>query len=149
MSSGPAPPSVPDISAQVQQYQQFLGEHPRSCAPHKHPSLPDFGQPPLTPRIPVDASRTLPEFPEINVQGKGLPEGAGPEDLRVFQQLYREHCEVGTPPDPKTAPCPHPGAPLTALCPTKAIVDVMINLQFSLVEMLWKSFWRCSGETDA
>ncbi|XP_062367712.1 MHC class II regulatory factor RFX1-like, partial [Cinclus cinclus] len=87
VSSGPAPPGVPDISAQVQQYQQFL-----------------------------DASRTLPEFPEINVQGKGLPEGAGPEDLRIFQQLYREHCE--------------------------AIVDVMINLQFSLVEMLWKSFWR-------
>ncbi|NXA98584.1 RFX1 factor, partial [Melanocharis versteri] len=80
--------------AQVQQYQQFL-----------------------------DASRTLPEFPEIDVQGKGLPEGVGAEDLRVFQQLYREHCE--------------------------AIVDVMINLQFSLVETLWKSFWRCSGETEA
>ncbi|NXK58147.1 RFX1 factor, partial [Sylvietta virens] len=94
VSSGPAPPGVPDISAQVQQYQQFL-----------------------------DASRTLPEFPEIDVQGKGLPEGAGAEDLRMFQQLYREHCE--------------------------AIVDVMINLQFSLVEALWKSFWRCSGETDA
>uniref|UniRef100_A0A8C3QT89 Regulatory factor X1 n=1 Tax=Cyanoderma ruficeps TaxID=181631 RepID=A0A8C3QT89_9PASS len=93
VSSGPAPPGVPDISAQVQQYQQFL-----------------------------DASRTLPEFPEIDVQGKGLPEGAGAEDLRMFQQLYREHCE--------------------------AIVDVMINLQFSLVETLWKSFWRCSGETD-
>ncbi|XP_066063772.1 LOW QUALITY PROTEIN: MHC class II regulatory factor RFX1 [Chamaea fasciata] len=93
VSSGPAPPGVPDISAQVQQYQQFL-----------------------------DASRTLPEFPEIDVQGKGLPEGAGAEDLHTFQQLYREHCE--------------------------AIVDVMINLQFSLVETLWKSFWRCSGETD-
>ncbi|NXQ64294.1 RFX1 factor, partial [Anthoscopus minutus] len=94
VSSGPAPPGIPDISAQVQQYQQFL-----------------------------DASRTLPEFPDIDLQGKGLPEGAGAEDLRIFQQLYREHCE--------------------------AIMDVMINLQFSLVETLWKSFWRCSGETDA
>uniref|UniRef100_A0A674GVB8 MHC class II regulatory factor RFX1-like n=1 Tax=Taeniopygia guttata TaxID=59729 RepID=A0A674GVB8_TAEGU len=94
VSSAPAAPGVPDISAQVQQYQQFL-----------------------------DASRSLPEFPEIDVQGKGLPEGAGLEDLRAFQQLYREHCE--------------------------AIVDVMINLQFSLVETLWKSFWRCSGESDA
>ncbi|NXX31723.1 RFX1 factor, partial [Nicator chloris] len=120
VSSGPAPPGVPDISAQVQQYQQFL-----------------------------DASRTLPEFPEIDVQGKGLPEGTGAEDLRMFQQLYREHCEVGTPLDPKTSPSPHPGTPLTSLCPPKAIVDVMINLQFSLVETLWKSFWRCSGETDA
>ncbi|XP_039551591.1 MHC class II regulatory factor RFX1-like, partial [Passer montanus] len=34
VSSGPAPPGVPDISAQVQQYQQFLGE----CSP-KHPKI--------------------------------------------------------------------------------------------------------------
>uniref|UniRef100_A0A8C3UJI1 Regulatory factor X1 n=1 Tax=Catharus ustulatus TaxID=91951 RepID=A0A8C3UJI1_CATUS len=111
---------VEDQQHLAMRQQPFAQKH---RAPHKHPSLPDFGEPPLTPQIPADASRTLPEFPEINVQGKGLPEGAGPEDLRVFQQLYREHCE--------------------------AIVDVMINLQFSLVEMLWKSFWRCSGETDA
>ncbi|NWV77539.1 RFX1 factor, partial [Dasyornis broadbenti] len=89
VSVGPAPPSVPDISAQVQQYQQFL-----------------------------DASRTLPEFPEIDMQGKGLPEGTGAEDLRIFQQLYREHCEVGTALHPKTAPSPYRGAPLTPLCPT-------------------------------
>ncbi|NXU98911.1 RFX1 factor, partial [Cettia cetti] len=120
VSSGPAPPGVPDISTQVQQYQQFL-----------------------------DASRTLPEFPEIDMQGKGLPEGAGAEDLRIFQQLYREHCEVGAPLDPKTSPSLRLGTPLTPLFPLKAIVDVMINLQFSLVETLWKSFWRCSGETDA
>ncbi|RMB90057.1 hypothetical protein DUI87_33512 [Hirundo rustica rustica] len=25
----------------------------------------------------------------------------------------------------------------------------MINLQFSLVETLWKSFWRCSGDSEA
>ncbi|XP_017584976.1 PREDICTED: MHC class II regulatory factor RFX1-like, partial [Corvus brachyrhynchos] len=87
------------------------------------PPPPAISGNPPDPRIPSDASRTLPEFPEIDVQGKGLPEGAGAEDLRVFQQLYREHCE--------------------------AIVDVMINLQFSLVETLWKSFWRCSGETEA
>ncbi|XP_058677340.1 LOW QUALITY PROTEIN: MHC class II regulatory factor RFX1 [Ammospiza caudacuta] len=94
VTSGPAPPGVPDISAQVQQYQQFL-----------------------------DASRSLPEFTALELQPRALPEGTGPEDLRMFQQLYREHCE--------------------------AIVDVMINLQFSLVETLWKSFWRCSGDSDA
>ncbi|XP_072458227.1 MHC class II regulatory factor RFX1 isoform X4 [Notamacropus eugenii] len=76
-----------DISAQVQQYQQFL-----------------------------DASRSLPEFTELDLQGKVLPEGIGPEDIKAFQVLYREHCE--------------------------AIVDVMINLQFTLVETLWKTFWR-------
>ncbi|XP_040592663.1 MHC class II regulatory factor RFX1 isoform X6 [Mesocricetus auratus] len=76
-----------DISAQVQQYQQFL-----------------------------DASRSLPDFVELDLQGKVLPEGVGPGDVKAFQVLYREHCE--------------------------AIVDVMVNLQFTLVEALWKSFWR-------
>ncbi|XP_076977729.1 MHC class II regulatory factor RFX1 isoform X2 [Tamandua tetradactyla] len=76
-----------DISAQVQQYQQFL-----------------------------DASRSLPDFSELDLQGKVLPEGVGPGDLKAFQLLYREHCE--------------------------AIVDVMVNLQFTLVETLWKTFWR-------
>ncbi|XP_007952560.1 MHC class II regulatory factor RFX1 [Orycteropus afer afer] len=76
-----------DISAQVQQYQQFL-----------------------------DASRNLPDFTELDLQGKVLPEGVGPGDIKAFQLLYREHCE--------------------------AIVDVMVNLQFTLVETLWKTFWR-------
>nr|XP_048300444.1 MHC class II regulatory factor RFX1 [Myodes glareolus] len=76
-----------DISAQVQQYQQFL-----------------------------DASRSLPDFVELDLQGKVLPEGVGPGDIKAFQVLYREHCE--------------------------AIVDVMVNLQFTLVETLWKTFWR-------
>ncbi|XP_053467295.1 MHC class II regulatory factor RFX1a isoform X3 [Ictalurus furcatus] len=78
-----------DISAQVQQYQQFL-----------------------------DASRALPEFPEIDLQGKPLPEGIELEHIKSFQLLYREHCE--------------------------AILDVMVNLQFTLVETLWKTFWRFS-----
>ncbi|KAM9214408.1 LOW QUALITY PROTEIN: MHC class II regulatory factor RFX1 [Leptosomus discolor] len=65
----------------------------------------------------LDASRTLAEFPELD-PGKPLPEGACAEDVKAFQLLYREHCE--------------------------AIVDVMINLQFTLVETLWKTFWRCS-----
>ncbi|KAM9514245.1 LOW QUALITY PROTEIN: MHC class II regulatory factor RFX1 [Guaruba guarouba] len=84
-----APPGLSDISSQVQQYQQFL-----------------------------DASRALAEFPDLDLMEKALPDGAGAEDLKVFQLLYREHCE--------------------------AMVDVLINLQFTLVETLWKTFWRCS-----
>ncbi|XP_072255553.1 MHC class II regulatory factor RFX1 isoform X2 [Pyxicephalus adspersus] len=82
------PPSgLSDISSQVQQYQQFL-----------------------------DASRTLPEFSDIDLQGKPLPDGVTLADIKAFQLLYREHCE--------------------------AIVDVVVNLQFTLVETLWKTFWR-------
>ncbi|KAM4675718.1 MHC class II regulatory factor RFX1 isoform 2-T2 [Discoglossus pictus] len=81
------PSGLSDISSQVQQYQQFL-----------------------------DASRTLPEFAEIDLQGKPLPDGVSLGNVKAFQLLYREHCE--------------------------AIVDVVVNLQFTLVETLWKTFWR-------
>ncbi|XP_072318844.1 MHC class II regulatory factor RFX1 isoform X2 [Eucyclogobius newberryi] len=82
-----------DISAQVQQYQQFLG-----------------------------VTRPLPECGDIDLQDRVLPEGVLLEHLRAFQSLYKEHCE--------------------------AIMDVMINLQFTLVETLWKSFWRFSQNND-
>uniref|UniRef100_UPI00398E49CD MHC class II regulatory factor RFX1-like isoform X2 n=1 Tax=Pristiophorus japonicus TaxID=55135 RepID=UPI00398E49CD len=83
-----------DISAQVQQYQQFL-----------------------------DASRALPEFVEIDMQGKTLPDGITMEHIKAFQLLYREHCE--------------------------AILDVMVNLQFTLVETLWKTFWRYNSSQSS
>ncbi|XP_021333071.1 MHC class II regulatory factor RFX1 isoform X1 [Danio rerio] len=83
-----------DISSQVHQYQQFLGD-----------------------------SRRLPEFPELKDDGKSLPDGLLPQYVHVYQLVYREHCE--------------------------AILDVMVNLQFTLVETLWKSFWRFSeGQTS-
>ncbi|XP_054460112.1 MHC class II regulatory factor RFX1 isoform X2 [Anoplopoma fimbria] len=82
-----------DISAQVQQYQQFL-----------------------------EPSRPLPDFVDIDVQDRTLPDGILLEHLKAFQTLYREHCE--------------------------AILDVMVNLQFTLVETLWKSFWRFSQSSD-
>ncbi|XP_033976303.1 MHC class II regulatory factor RFX1 isoform X1 [Trematomus bernacchii] len=82
-----------DISAQVQQYQQFL-----------------------------EASRPLPDFVEIDLQARPLPDGIIVAHLKAFQMLYREHCE--------------------------AIMDVMVNLQFTLVETLWKSFWRFSQSID-
>ncbi|XP_018109200.1 MHC class II regulatory factor RFX1 isoform X2 [Xenopus laevis] len=80
-------PGLSDISSQVQQYQQFL-----------------------------DGSKTLPEFAEIDLQGKPLPDDITLANVKAFQLLYREHCE--------------------------AIVDVVVNLQFTLVETLWKTFWR-------
>uniref|UniRef100_A0A3B5ABX6 Regulatory factor X1 n=1 Tax=Stegastes partitus TaxID=144197 RepID=A0A3B5ABX6_9TELE len=82
-----------DISAQVQQYQQFL-----------------------------EASRPLPDFVDIDLQDRTLPDGILLEHLKAFQTLYREHCE--------------------------AVMDVMVNLQFTLVETLWKSFWRFSQSND-
>ncbi|XP_040041726.2 MHC class II regulatory factor RFX1 isoform X1 [Gasterosteus aculeatus] len=82
-----------DISAQVQQYQQFL-----------------------------EPSRPLPDFVDIDLHHGTLPDGVLLEHLHSFQALYREHCE--------------------------AILDVMVNLQFTLVETLWKSFWRFSQSSD-
>ncbi|KAF3849094.1 hypothetical protein F7725_015591, partial [Dissostichus mawsoni] len=64
-----------------------------------------------------NASRALPDFVELDV-GQSNTENISPEDLKALQSLYREHCE--------------------------AILDVVVNLQFSLIEKLWQTFWRYS-----
>lgn len=155
-----------DISAQLQQYQQFLGEQrlrlvlkatllrfpPETCV-----SVAASG---------ADASRPLPVFADFGVQDGDLPDGVLVEDLKAFQALYREHCEVGTPPQRhrvcsglsarlcmrhgglirKHHKCVRGWGVLPALfvISSQAILDVMVNLQFTLVETLWKSFWRFS-----
>ncbi|CAL1569370.1 unnamed protein product [Knipowitschia caucasica] len=63
----------------------------------------------------LDASRALPDFIELNL-GHSNPENISLDDVKALQSLYREHCE--------------------------AILDVVINLQFSLIEKLWQTFWR-------
>uniref|UniRef100_A0A673IR11 MHC class II regulatory factor RFX1-like n=1 Tax=Sinocyclocheilus rhinocerous TaxID=307959 RepID=A0A673IR11_9TELE len=74
----------------------------------------------------INASRSLAEFPDLKEEDKPLPDGLLPQHVLSYQLVYREHCE--------------------------AILDVMVNLQFPLVETLWKSFWRFSegqsGDTD-
>ncbi|CAN8219669.1 unnamed protein product [Coccothraustes coccothraustes] len=69
----------------------------------------------------LDASRVLPEFREVEISS--LPDGTTLEDIKSLQSLYREHCE--------------------------AIVDVIVNLQFSLIEKLWQTFWRYSPSAPA
>ncbi|XP_075453164.1 transcription factor RFX3 isoform X3 [Ascaphus truei] len=69
----------------------------------------------------LDASRALPEFAEVQISS--LPDGTTFEDIKSLQSLYREHCE--------------------------AILDVVINLQFSLIEKLWQTFWRYSPTSPA
>ncbi|XP_071030396.1 transcription factor RFX3-like isoform X2 [Oncorhynchus clarkii lewisi] len=65
----------------------------------------------------LDTSRALPDFVEL-VLGETNVENVGPDDIKALQSLYREHCE--------------------------AILDVVVNLQFSLIEKLWQTFWRYS-----
>uniref|UniRef100_A0A8C7X7Y1 Transcription factor RFX3 n=1 Tax=Oryzias sinensis TaxID=183150 RepID=A0A8C7X7Y1_9TELE len=65
----------------------------------------------------IDASRALPDFVELDL-GQSNTENISSEDVKALQSLYREHCE--------------------------AILDVVVNLQFSLIEKLWETFWRYS-----
>lgn len=41
-----------------------------------------------------DASLAIPTFGEIDMSGESLPEGLTEENLRAFEELYKEHCEV-------------------------------------------------------
>ncbi|MED6244931.1 Transcription factor rfx3 [Ataeniobius toweri] len=65
----------------------------------------------------LDASRALPDFVELDL-GQSNMDNISTEDVKALQSLYREHCE--------------------------AILDVVVNLQFSLIEKLWQTFWRYS-----
>ncbi|XP_071800198.1 transcription factor RFX3-like isoform X2 [Asterias amurensis] len=69
-----------------------------------------------------DASMALPDFTELKFGTTPLPDGVTHDDVKAFQSLYREHCE--------------------------AILDVVVNLQFALIEALWQTFWR-NPPTDA
>ncbi|XP_056322479.1 transcription factor RFX3 [Danio aesculapii] len=68
----------------------------------------------------LDGSRALPEFVELDL-GEAV-DGVDPEDVKALQTLYREHCE--------------------------AILDVVVNLQFNLIENLWQTFWRYSASSS-
>ncbi|TSM28175.1 Transcription factor RFX3 [Bagarius yarrelli] len=100
----------------VQKADGFLGDGYSSSGPH-NPSAAE--QTVLTQSQHhqqfLDASRAIPEFVELDLGENGV-EGIGVEDIKALQILYREHCE--------------------------AILDVVVNLQFSLIEKLWQTFWR-------
>ncbi|GIY84784.1 hypothetical protein CDAR_281951 [Caerostris darwini] len=64
-----------------------------------------------------DASSAIPNFVEIDTCNFPLPEGITLEHVENFKMLYREHCE--------------------------AFLDAVVNLQFSMIETLWQTFWRC------
>uniref|UniRef100_A0A8C4PX58 Regulatory factor X, 1a (influences HLA class II expression) n=1 Tax=Eptatretus burgeri TaxID=7764 RepID=A0A8C4PX58_EPTBU len=66
----------------------------------------------------LDASRALPQFAEVDLGEAPYPEGTSPDHVHSLQTLYREHCE--------------------------AILDIVVNLQFGLIETIWQTFWRYS-----
>ncbi|XP_046844164.1 transcription factor RFX3-like [Xenia sp. Carnegie-2017] len=62
-----------------------------------------------------DTSQGLPHFKPVEIT-EPLPDGISSSDIDIFSQMYHEHCQ--------------------------AILDVVVNLQFSMVEALWHTFWR-------
>lgn len=64
-----------------------------------------------------DACGAIPNFGHIELT-EALPDGITMDHLRTYEHLYVQHCE--------------------------AILHVVVNLQFSSVESLWKSFWNTS-----
>ncbi|XP_074611964.1 DNA-binding protein RFX2-like isoform X2 [Acropora palmata] len=63
-----------------------------------------------------DVTQGLPEFDELDLKGIPPPENITEQDLDTFVDMYREHCE--------------------------AFLDMVVSLQFNLVESLWQTFWR-------
>ncbi|XP_013076580.1 DNA-binding protein RFX2-like isoform X2 [Biomphalaria glabrata] len=63
-----------------------------------------------------DASHALPSFGSVDISLVQFPDGIALDDIRAFEKMYREHAE--------------------------AVVDVVVNLHFNLIENLWQTFWR-------
>ncbi|KAI4573469.1 hypothetical protein MJT46_004709 [Ovis ammon polii x Ovis aries] len=122
----------------------------------------------------LDASRALPEFGEVEISS--LPDGTTFEDIKSLQSLYREHCETSEHSPVKNdvtqiyVLCPYESENNKSggsqgssglmgerkvreasmkMERKEAILDVVVNLQFSLIEKLWQTFWRYSPSTPA
>ena len=64
----------------------------------------------------------MPNVPDIDLTAQTLPEGATEEDVTNFTSIYREHCEV--------------------------LLDAVVTLQFSSVEIIWQQFWRSANNSE-
>jgi regulatory factor X 1/2/3 len=72
-----------------------------------------------------DSRPELDPFPDFEWEGQIYFDGTlfNNEDVSDFVALYREHCE--------------------------AILDVVANLQFQMVESLWQTFWMDSSRSSS
>nr|XP_053646238.1 DNA-binding protein RFX2-like [Cherax quadricarinatus] len=66
-----------------------------------------------------DISQVVPMFGEVDFGTTQLPAGVTRPHLHTFTVLYREHCET--------------------------ILEAIYNLQFSMVESLWRRFWMVNN----
>ncbi|XP_055024784.2 DNA-binding protein RFX2 isoform X2 [Misgurnus anguillicaudatus] len=70
----------------------------------------------------IDVSHALPPFPSPDLGSCPLPEPISLNDVKKLQSNYRIHCE--------------------------ATLDVVMNLQFHLIEKLWQTFWYSTAPSS-
>ncbi|XP_042617985.1 DNA-binding protein RFX2 isoform X3 [Cyprinus carpio] len=70
----------------------------------------------------IDVSHVLPPFPSPDLGSCPLPEPISMNDVKKLQSNYRIHCE--------------------------ATLDVVMNLQFHLIEKLWQTFWYSTAPSS-
>ncbi|XP_039507300.1 DNA-binding protein RFX2 [Pimephales promelas] len=70
----------------------------------------------------IDVSHVLPPFPSPDLGSCPLPEPISINDVKNLQSNYRIHCE--------------------------ATLDVVMNLQFHLIEKLWQTFWYSTAPSS-
>ncbi|XP_067250793.1 DNA-binding protein RFX2 isoform X3 [Chanodichthys erythropterus] len=70
----------------------------------------------------IDVSHVLPPFPSPDLGSCPLPEPISVNDVKKLQSNYRIHCE--------------------------ATLDVVMNLQFHLIEKLWQTFWYSTAPSS-
>nr|CAB3265546.1 RFX1/2/3 regulatory factor X [Phallusia mammillata] len=71
-----------------------------------------------------DATQALPDLDPIQFTAEDppLPDDVTQDDLMILEDLYRDHCSN--------------------------VLDVIVSLQFTMIENLWQSFWRADYNSD-
>ncbi|CAK8675865.1 unnamed protein product [Clavelina lepadiformis] len=71
-----------------------------------------------------DATQALPDLDPINITADDgpMPVNVTQEDLMTLEDLYRDHCAN--------------------------VLDIIVSLQFSMVETLWQTFWRAADTAE-
>ncbi|XP_053680673.1 DNA-binding protein RFX2 [Anopheles nili] len=68
-----------------------------------------------------DPNGAIPQFPMIDMIHP-LPDDITMEDVDTLRSIYREHCE--------------------------AFLDAILNLDFNMIESLWREFWRAENNNN-
>ena len=94
-----------------------------------------------------DTSSALPDFPSTSAGSLLLPQGVDEEDIELFEEAYRNHCEeiVETVVNLQV----YAKSRIFFTCPstvTAQVTPIKLNSKFDDLQQLWYRWWQLASE---